>query len=203
MTRSSGYMNYVLFRDIADQVSQHRYRALRIVGLGEPALHPAIEDILNYLKRTCDNLELCTDGILLEKLGPKAVLDSGIDYLSISVDGFENISYDKRRPGGNYAKLRSNIIELWNLKKERGGKRPLIRIRHVAFPGDTEAQLNGYRDNWSAYCDNVTFNKYKPPTLGNYSAPYNQCRDIKKYMRVNCNGDVPLCRHQCAFQERK
>lgn len=34
-------------------------------------------------------------------------------------------------------------------------------------------------------------------------SPYNRCKSIKFELKVNWNGDVPLCRFQCAFKEEE
>jgi wyosine [tRNA(Phe)-imidazoG37] synthetase (radical SAM superfamily) len=203
MERNIGYMDYRLFTSIADQVSQHPYTYLRIVGLGEPSLHPQIGKILDYVKDRKIKTDMVTNGHLLDIFSPEQVIDSGLDFLGISIDGFDEHSYNKRRPGGDYIRLKTNIINLWNTRKKMMRNRPLIKIRHVIYPNDSEEDLNNYRDFWFNYADMVNFNKYISIKEGHFSEPYNRCRHIKFEIKINWNGDVPVCRFQTRTREKE
>ena len=201
MTRNLGYLDYDVIVSLADQISKHPYTFLRIVGLGEPALHADIKAILGYLKEKQIKSEMVTNGHLLEVLSPEEVVDSGLDFLGISVDGFDTDSYDSRRPGGNYNRLKLNIIRLWDTRQKK--KKPLIKIRHVIYPNDSSEELDKYSSFWLNYADMVGFNSYTPTGKGSFSEPYKTCRNIKNEIKVNWNGDVPLCRYQCNFQDEE
>ncbi len=201
MTRKVGYMDYDLVTRIADQISEHPYTFLRMVGLGESALHPDIKAILSYLKAKKIKSEMVTNGQLLEVMSPEEVVDSGLDFLGISIDGFDTKSYDLRRPGGDYERLKANVMKLWDTRQKMNKKKPMIKIRHVIYPKDSQEDVDTYRNFWFNYADMVGFNKYTPTKKGHFGEPYNRCRHIKYEIKINWNGDVPLCRFQCNIQD--
>jgi MoaA/NifB/PqqE/SkfB family radical SAM enzyme len=196
MVRPVSYISHGLFIKIIDEIVRHPNCYLRLVGLGEPALHPQVREILSAIKSRKIKTEFVTNGYLLDVLDPQEIITSGIDSLGISIDGFDSESYAKRRPGGDYEKLKSQVINLWNARQSNGIKKPLIKIRHVAYPNDSIDDLNRYRDYWFAYADMVGFNKYEPVKRKDFQPPYKSCRFIKWETKITWEGKVALCRFQ-------
>lgn len=196
MTRGVGYMEFATFKKIADEIADHSNCFLRIGGLGEPSLHPDIKAILRYAKDLGIILEIVTNGQLLAVLTPEEVVGSGLRYLGISIDGFDAMTYAKRRPGGDYGSLQDRVAALWRHKQETKSPWPHIKIRHVVYPNDSPEQIEAYRQRWFAYADMVGFNKYTPTGTKAFTPPYRSCRFIKWEIKVNWNGETPLCRFQ-------
>lgn len=200
MTRKVGFMDLDLVKGIILEMSQHKRTMLRIVGLGEPALHPDLKEILAYAKNHKLVTEFTTNGSIFHFLTLEEIIDSGISYLGISIDGYDERSYQKRRVGGNYKELRDKVEQLYKAKKLLNAERPIIAIRNVAFKNDSQEKLDAYRLDWFQHSDLVSFNYYKPNRAVNENSSLKRCKSIKFELKVNWNGDVPLCRFQDAFR---
>ena len=109
MNKDLGYMDVDLFKKLVDEICTYPVAFLRIVGRGEPALHPELEQIMEYLKGKQIKIEFCTNGVLFEKFSFTEILSWNIDLLDISVDGIDKEPYNKIRKKGDYDKLKSNI----------------------------------------------------------------------------------------------
>ena len=70
--------------------------------------------------------------LLTDRLG-KALLDAGLDRISFSVDGYRKEQYAKHRPGGNFGKVRYNIMNFLSHRDDRDYDCG-IRIQTVDLP---------------------------------------------------------------------
>jgi len=203
MTSPVGYMDLKLVLSIIREIAKQPRSMLRIVGLGEPAMHPDIREILAFAKSQNVITEFTTNGTLMEVLSAGEIIDSGIDYLGISIDGFDAASYQKRRVGGDYETVKRNVQLLHEAKKKQKSASPIVAIRNVAFKNDSPEKLNTYKLKWFKYSDVVSFNTFTPNRAITTDGPYKRCHSIKFELKINWNGDVPLCRFQCSFQEEE
>jgi len=203
MTRGLGYMELGILKKIVDEISEHPFCFFRIGGLGEPSLHPDIKEILRYIKTKGVILEIVTNGHLLSVLTPNEILESGIRYLGISIDGFDAETYSKRRPGGDYESVKAKVAELWRTRQAARKSEPHIKIRHVVFPKDSPEQIESYKQYWYNYADIVGLNKLTPTGKLNFEPPYRRCRFIKWEIKVNWNGETPLCPYQNNIREEE
>ncbi len=196
MNRRIGYMDFHIFKRIVEEISSYSWCFLRIVGLGEPAMHPRIKEILDYLANRPFKIEFTTNGTLLMRFPPEEILNWHIDILSISIDGFDAASYSRYRPNGDYNALRAKTIEFFNTRRKMAAKFPKIRIRNVVFPGTTLKQIRAFTENWLPFADMVTFNtpiakrKYEP------ARKLERCEDILFTIHIRWDGRVPLCGYQ-------
>ena len=88
-----GLMPWETFRRIADGLRDFPtpvYGA-DFCGIGEPTLHHRLEDMIAYLRVQSGVrfVELTTNGLLLTKERAKRLLDSGVDLLSVSIQGVD------------------------------------------------------------------------------------------------------------------
>ncbi|MFX1301100.1 MAG: radical SAM protein [Promethearchaeota archaeon] len=195
-SREIGYMNVRLFKKIVDEISSYSWCFLRIVGLGEPAMHADIEEILDYLADKSLKIEFTTNGTFLMRFPPEQILNWHIDILGISIDGYDATSYSYYRPKGNYNLLREKIIKLYLTRQKMRRRFPKIRIRNVAFPKTTYDQIRVFTDDWLPFADIVTFNTLIQKSLTETTQKFERCTDILFTMHVRWDGRVPLCGYQ-------
>jgi sulfatase maturation enzyme AslB (radical SAM superfamily) len=201
--REIGYMDVHLFERIVREISSYSWCFLRIGGLGEPAMHPHIKEMLDYLADTHLKIEFITNGELLMRFRPKEILKWRIDKLDISIDGFDRASYSRHRPNGDYDTLRAKVIEFFNARTKMRAGFPKVQIRNVLFPSTTPDQIRTFTEHWLPFADAVTFitliSKCK------FAAPqtFERCEDILFTINIRWDGRVPLCGYQlwCADVE--
>lgn len=96
---------------------------------GEPLMHPEIIDIIKYLDQKKMVKGLVTNGLLLEKMAPD-LINSGLDFLAISLDGpDESTQYQRGLVKNSFPQIIKGIKKIIEL---RGDKTfPNIRIATV------------------------------------------------------------------------
>jgi hypothetical protein len=196
MNREIGYMDIRLFRKIVNEMSCYSWRHLRIVGLGEPALHPHLEEMLDDLADKPLKTEFTTNGTLLMRFDSEKILGWPLDILGISIDGFDAKSYSRYRPNGDYDMLRRKVKKLFETKRKMGHRFPLLRIRNVVFPETTPEQIEAFTRSWLPFADIITFNTLISKFDYEPNENFRRCEDILLTMHVRWDGRVPLCGYQ-------
>jgi len=195
MHRDIGYMDFELFKKIVDEISACQWCFLRIGGLGEPALHPYLPQMMDYIMHRPFKVELVTNGTLVRTFSPQTILNWHIDLLDISIDGHDEASYARCRPGGDYIDLRRKVIELYAAKSVAKSRFPEIHIRNILFSTTTHEQVLEFKQRWLPFADVVRFNvlmtgcEREPRVL-------KVCHHIEFSTHVQWDGRVPLCEHQ-------
>jgi organic radical activating enzyme len=194
MKRSHGFMDPALFGKVADEVGKHPGCIVKIVGLGEPALHPQFRQLMSQLKKNRVPSILYTNGELFKAFSPEEITNWDVQVLVVSVDGLDANSFARIRVGGNYVLLKQMVREFHRARATLGRHGPELEIRHVIFPNENPADLLRFRQEWLEVADTIKFNYlYFPissvvPTVRN-----TRCRDIRREFYIYWDGKVPLC----------
>jgi len=92
-----GVMEEALFRRIMDECSEHQdeVQSVMLYLMNEPLLDPNIVPRINYAKERNPQatVHILTNGSLLTDKRADALLDSGLDWIGISVHGFSEEAY--------------------------------------------------------------------------------------------------------------
>ena len=110
---------------------------VQIAGLGEPLCHPDLISMIRQLKTKANEVELITNGLLLDQQMARSFLEVGLDRLILSIDGAEKETYRQIR-GGSLAKLLGSLEGLSELKKSRQCSHPKIGCELVAMKDNIE-----------------------------------------------------------------
>ena len=141
LTRPKGTMNALLYKKIINEISsENPYTRLWLDFYGEPLLQKwKLYYFIDYAKKKgLKNIEMNTNGTLLNEEMSEMLLDSGIDFISIDCDGFSKETYEKIRVNGNRDVTYSNIEYLLNRKKERNKSKPIIEIKVMEMAENKE-----------------------------------------------------------------
>lgn len=108
MTRPQGCMNFELFKKIINEC-EGKVDFIYLHFFGEPLLHPRIVDFINYAAGKGMTIALSTNATVLNETISRALLNSKLDLLIISIDSINPETYTKIRKGGNLENLLKNI----------------------------------------------------------------------------------------------
>lgn len=108
-------------------------------GGGESLKHPRILEMIAAAKAAGCVTGFSTNGVMLDDVIARALLDLELDWISFSVDAATPTLYERIRQGARFDTVTANIAHLRDLKKER--KLPLPRMMMV-FVMMTGAQEN-------------------------------------------------------------
>jgi len=133
-------------KSVVDEGADHNLYGLNFNIRGEPLLHPEIDKMVEYAKKKgLIDVYFNTNAVRLDEEMSKRLIDSGLDRLSISFEGYTKEVYEKYRVGGKYEKVLSNIEMIQSLKSRLGVSNPKIRVQTVMLP-DIEPFFQEYKN---------------------------------------------------------
>lgn len=186
-----GMIDPALFRRIVDELGGFA-REINITHRGEPLLHPEIADLVAYAAEAGILTRLHTNATLLDEKTSQALIKSGLDLLSFSIDGYDSEQYEANRVGAGFDQVIANVQSFLKLKRSLGSRTPYTVVQVIEIPGQErppsvkeafwklfeplsldEAYVKG-PTNWAGSCqvpglDTSSRGKYKPCTFLWYS----------------------------------
>ena len=194
-----GFMTDATFARIASQLREFPLQTLRVIGGGEPTMHPRFAEFAAQLRGAARISTLTTNGQLFSEKNSRQTAAS-FDIVEISVDGSDATEYEKYRVGGNFKKLLSGI-ELLRSAAAQERSKMLLHIRIMLKVSDVE-RVPALRRYWEQYADSVSvqhlFDRTGAGTdlftvMPKVEGSFRQCEYPFKAMGICFNGDVPLC----------
>ncbi len=107
-----------------------RYMCLHLMG--EPLLSKSLFSIIRYLGSKNIFTYFSTNGLLLDEKVDE-ILSSGLDKISISLDGINQEDLARYRIGADFNKILKGILRLKERRDSLGLSRPLIQIQTIMF----------------------------------------------------------------------
>lgn len=101
---------------------------------GEPMVHPRIIELIRTVKRHRmaaffpTNLSVERDDSFFEEL-----VDSGLDCLSVSLDGASRETYAQYRRGGNFDLVLANVAKIASIRSQKRSRTPHLRWKFILF----------------------------------------------------------------------
>ena len=195
-TIKKGFISFEIIKKIIDEGADNNLFGVKFNIRGEPLLHPQIHEFVKYAKqKNLIDVYFNTNAILLGEDVAKKLIDSGLDRLSISFEGYTKSVYEKYRIGANYEKVLSNIENIQSLKRKLGVEHPKVRIQTVMLP-ELEETFDEYKKFWAERVDEVGFLDYKEMKIKKRNIKYPwACPQIWQRMAIWWNGTILPCNH--------
>ena len=141
-----------LFRSAIDEMGDYLFQ-LYMYNWGEPLLHKQTPEMIGYAKKKnikvvmSTNLSLKLTDDYLERL----VL-SGLDVLTVSLDGTTAETYSKYRRNGDFNLVRENIKRIQAIKSRHGKQTPKVIWQFLVFRHNEHqiAQAEAVYKEWGA-----------------------------------------------------
>jgi MoaA/NifB/PqqE/SkfB family radical SAM enzyme len=128
LKRDAGKMEFEKFTQIIDQIEPYAYLA-ELYNWGEPYLHPRIFDMIAYASQRKISVRMSSNFNRFNEEMARKTVASGLDALTISVDGATQETYARYRRKGNLATVLNNIKLLVAEKERQGSRKPFIIFR--------------------------------------------------------------------------
>lgn len=153
--RRVNLMPAALFEDLMNQGRDHRLAALTI-GLGsEPLLNPSAAAWIQLAERAgVMDIRLGTNGLALTPDLSRALIDSGLTRLEISLDAARPETYKIIR-GGSLDRLTRAIDDFLEARQKTGSDFPLLRLSFLKLP-QNEGELDLFLARWGEAADLVS-----------------------------------------------
>jgi radical SAM protein with 4Fe4S-binding SPASM domain len=108
-------------------------RRLTLQGLGEPLLAPDLDRIVTEATRRGIEVGFNTNGTLLTRERSERLIDAGVDWIHVSLDGATADTYATIRRGGRLEAVLANVRDLVAARQARGLRSPWVQINVVAM----------------------------------------------------------------------
>lgn len=161
-----------LMKDLISQANDMEIKEVFLVG-GEPFIEKGIFDVIKYASMLGIRTTVTTNGALLNNKKIDSIFDSGLLFLTFSIDGPDKETYRRIRGENVFERVIGNLRNLILKKSEKKLGRPQITIlctvmkqnidkltEMVKFAKDIGVDLIGFQpvvsDNTDQRCDGVT-----------------------------------------------
>jgi MoaA/NifB/PqqE/SkfB family radical SAM enzyme len=131
LDRTEGSLSFERFREILDALPE--VDTLTLQGLGEPLLAPDLIRMIAYASARGVRSGFNTNGTLLTHRTAERLIDAGLDWLCVSLDGATAPTYEGIRDGARLAPVARNVRGLVAAMRERHATRPALSLVFVAM----------------------------------------------------------------------
>lgn len=195
---ATGMMSEETWKTILDEAGENGLYSLKFTYRGEPLLHPDLPRMVAYAKEVgVMDVYFNTNALRLDEDMIKNLIDSGLDRISISFEGYEKSVYERYRVGSNYETVVSNIENLMKIKKELGVEKPLVRIQTVLIP-EMKGKVDDYARFWKERADEVSYLDMKDeegnPDHRGVQHPW-ACPQLWQRLTISWDGIILPCVH--------
>lgn len=204
--RAKHFLSPDQFRTLAEKIRPHtEYLYLHLMG--EPLLHPQLEQLLAIAEKLQFKVMLTTNGTLLTQRCPLLCRCSAVQKISISLHSFEGnspsgtlddylnqcISFAKQAAAAG----KRCAFRLWNLDGDNttganSQNRHILDVLHAAFPGEWKTDWKGSTLSPRIYLE--WGEKFEWPDLNaQETGSTSFCYGLRDHIGVLCDGTVVPC----------
>ena len=153
-----GKMQFSLYKKIIDEVGSF-LDELYMFHRGESLIHPQLPEMIKYAKERGILVKLNTNATLLTEKKSREILESGLDLISFSVDGYEKEVFERIRVGAHFGRVIDNVRAFLRLKKRGNFEHPLTQIEIMEFLAYSGTNIVERRSNFFKNFDGLLFDR--------------------------------------------
>jgi len=210
----TGIMTMETFERIArnlEAVIAKQGKPLRVIVLyhgGEPLLNKHFLEMIRRSKKLAKLVKTVTNGSRLSDEVIEEIIDSGLDYIEISLDGISAEENDRIRlnpAGATFESVSGQVISLIKRRKEKNSQTPAVSISNTQIP-ETEEQVSEaphppqhMLDRFNEVSADITYNPNWAlvwpgmPIKAENRPDNNFCDHVENTISIRSNGDMVVC----------
>jgi len=146
----SGFIDEALFYRLIDEVASHPERIVVLHRRGESLLHPKIADLLHYVAGKFAEVQMATNGSVMNEAVTRALLD-GVDFLSFSLD--PPATFEQVR-GFNYPTVKRNVEYLLEMRDKLGAS-TRVQASMVRTGETLDENVEAFKAEWDGKVDRI------------------------------------------------
>jgi len=189
------FLSFVDFCKYVDQIKPIcNYIYLHV--LGEPLLHPNLEQMLNYLDNKDMNLQLVTNGVLLNKY-PNLLKHECLRKLSISIHSINeiNVANDYFETITSLIENNSNVkveLRFYNSSTLSEKLKSYLENLKRKYSFELTSKINSYKLKENTYLYFENFFKW-PQIEDTFVSEIGTCHGAIDMLAITSAGEVTLC----------
>lgn len=211
MQRIKGMMSLDLYKKIIDELKNTPAEFVYLHQFGESLLHKKIFEMIDYASDAGIQTGMSTNATILNEENSRKLLDSKLDFLTLSLDGASVETYDKIRPGvGAYSKIagwdnvEKNVFNFLELRQNKYKNKGHVVAQTISMKGNEDA-INILKTKFSKYkisISNKPFNEWGGKVeeinkLSTNDLPTDpdriMCEKPWRLLTITWNGEVVPC----------
>lgn len=154
-----GFMDFEFFRQLADEAAGAVHQ-FNLFHRGESLLHPQIGEMTRYASAKGLRTRIHTNGTLLNRDLSRELIESELDVLSFSFDGYDREMYEANRPNANFDRVLTSILELLAMKKNIGTRKPFVVVELMEIADCPGEQLRDKRREFLGRFEGLQLDKF-------------------------------------------
>lgn len=192
-TKTEGLMDFDMYKKAILECGQYGLYSIRLSWRGEPTLHPQLAEMVYYAKRAgIKEVSFLTNGFKLNMDLAGELIDAGLDYLSVSIDGMYE-TYEKIRAPSKFHDIVFRLKEIRRVRDQRGNS-PFPRIRINSLWSAVKECKKEYYATFKPIVDYITINPDYDHSRKQTEIDTNHiCQYLYQRLTVMWDGTVPLC----------
>lgn len=120
LTRTKSMLDIDLFKKVIDEAAEFRHSTKVVFALlGEPLLNRRLEEMVAYAHSRGIWTQVNTNCTLLTKKRGEDLIEAGLDFIYLSLDGITKETYERIRVQSDFDRVLNNILNFIELKFER------------------------------------------------------------------------------------
>ncbi|MBI4020057.1 MAG: SPASM domain-containing protein [Candidatus Aenigmarchaeota archaeon] len=203
MTRKKEFMPMELYKKIVDEAAGQGVKRFQLNATNEPLTDPLIFKRIQYAReKGITGTRFFSNGSLLSEEKAKALLESGLELLIISLDGATKEVYEKVRVGLDYDTVIANITRFLEMRKAGGYQYPKVEL-HMTVSKANTSEAEAFVSKFKQLADVVTTTiahdwagqtqENNPLHVITNPVPATPCRKLWFDFNVLADGRVALC----------
>lgn len=189
-------MEWDLFTKIVDECAAGGVYSIRLSLRGESFLHKKVVDCIRYAKeKGIKEVSSLTNAVKMDETQFTAIMQAGLDWLTISVDGMGE-TYERIRKPAKFPRLLEKLANFKQIKEAAGKVKPVVKIQTIfpAIAGDPQA----FYETFAPLCDEVASNplidylRHDPDSEILYHEDF-ACPQLYQRLTIGADGNVMLC----------
>ena len=181
-----GFMDFNLFKRIIDEAADFIHDVY-LHHRGESLLHSNIFEMIKYAKMKNIFTRLHTNATLLTEEKSYLLLNSGLDFLSFSFDGYEKKIYENIRRGADFNETLDNILRFLTIKKKLHKDSPYATFTVIEFPNGSPGEMRkDIKKQFIKKFDSLPLNQFVTRAPHNWAGGYNSKNKISDKSFLPC-----------------
>lgn len=184
-TRAEGNLKEDLHTQIINQIASHTFY-LNFYFQGEPFINPNFLEMVKYAGSKKIYTSTSTNAHFLNDKMAKKTIESGLDRLTISIDGTTQETYESYRKNGSLDKVLEGTKNIVKWKKELKSKTPFIIFQFLVVKPNEHQIDDAIALSKKMGVDEIRF---KTAQVYDYKNGNNLIPSIEKYSRYKKQAD--------------
>jgi len=146
-------IDFELFKLIVDEAIKLKAEQIALVGFGEPLLYSRLIEAIHHIKSNYSSVRtyLTTNGTLLDEQMSIAIINSGLDQMTISVNFDSRQKYSEQNGFDVFDHVVENTKAFLRLLNREGSyRKPQTRIQILAGL-NSPYEIDAFREFWTPY----------------------------------------------------